>query len=239
VDQLSLPSVRGMARKREVGSDPRPAPLSDPRTAGLPSLLLSARVVVISDFNCPYCFTLNEWLSELGLARAVRWVGVEHKPHLPSGLVRSNRPDDLQTLQREVADVSRRAPEVGVTLPPVWVNSRRALLIQALLEDEQPQLAHRVRRDLFRAFWHHGRDLSAAAVIEAALASSDLTLPDEDSLDPEELDLVTAWWSSDLDRIPCMLAPTGARHLGLQDRLAVEAFVLGALRDRPEGDGCH
>jgi hypothetical protein len=63
--------------------------------------------------------------------------------------------------------------------------------------------------------------------------------PDDSSLDPQELDLITVWWARELDRIPCMLAPTGARHLGLQDRLAVEAFVLGALRDRPEGDGCR
>lgn len=226
-----------VARRRE--GDPLTAPASTPLAAGVPSLLLSARVVVISDFNCPYCFTLNEWLSDMGLADAVRWVGVEHKPHLPSGLTAGNRPDDLQILQREVADVSRRAPEVGVNLPPVWVNSRRALLVQACLEDEQPQLAHRARRELFRAFWHHGRDLSAPAMIAAALQPLGETPPAEDSLDPQELDLITAWWARELDRIPCMLAPTGARHLGLQDRLAVEAFVLGALRHRPDGDGCR
>jgi len=56
----------------------------------VPLALLSARVVVISDFNCPYCFTLNEWLAALGLADQVRWVGVEHKPHLPSGFGEHN-----------------------------------------------------------------------------------------------------------------------------------------------------
>jgi 2-hydroxychromene-2-carboxylate isomerase len=226
-------------RKRMIVSSPGSRPSNAPRASGLPSLLLSARVVVISDFNCPYCFTLNEWLSDMGLAGAVRWVGVEHKPHLSRGLSATNRPDDLLILQREVADVSRRAPEVGVNLPPVWINSRRALLVQACLEDEQPQLAHRVRRELFRAFWHQGRDLSAEAVIESTLRETGMAAPAHDSLDPEELDLITAWWARELDRIPCMLAPTGARHLGLQDRLAVEAFVLGALRDRPEGDGCR
>ncbi len=226
--------------QRDVGpDDPIVAPASTPQAAVLPSLLLSARVVVVSDFNCPYCFTLNEWLSDMGLADAVRWVGVEHKPHLPSGLASGNRPDDLVILEREVADVSRRAPEVGVHLPPTWINSRRALLVQALLEDEQPQLAHRVRRDLFRAFWYHGHDLSATDVIEAALERTGLAAPHADSLDPLELDLITTWWAGELDRIPCMLAPTGARHLGLQDRLAVEAFVLGALRHRPDGDGCR
>lgn len=211
----------------------------EPMDSGLPSLLLSARVVVISDFNCPYCFTLNAWLSDMGLAGAVRWVGVEHKPHLPSGLSGSNHPEDLSTLLREVADVSRRAPEVGVNVPPVWINSRRALLVQAFLEDEAPELAHRVRRQLFDNFWRHGRDLSAPEVIGAALEQAGVSPPDEDDLDEGELDLITAWWATELDRIPCMLAPTGARHLGLQDRPAVEAFVLGALRDRPEGDGCR
>lgn len=211
----------------------------EPLTAGLPALLLSARVVVISDFNCPYCFTLNEWLSDLGLAGAVRWVGVEHKPHLPSGLQEVNRPDDLSILHREVEDVSRRAPEVGVNLPRVWINSRRALLVQAFLEDEWPERAHRFRRELFRGFWRHGRDISAPGVIDAALRQVGVDPREVDGLDQEELDLITTWWAGELDRIPCMLAPTGARHLGLQDRPAVEAFVLGALRDRPDGDGCR
>jgi hypothetical protein len=76
-------------------------------------------------------------------------------------------------------------------------------------------------------------------VIEAALQNAGVAVPGNDDLDPEELDRITAWWAQELDRIPCMLAPTGARHLGLQDRPAVEAFVLGALRHRPDGDGCR
>lgn len=224
---------------------PSAGPTPPPQTAAalaplpLPTALLSSRVVVISDFNCPYCFTLNEWLGSLGLADAVRWVGVEHKPHLPHRLSDANRPDDRATLIREVEDVSRRAPEVGVTLPPVWLNSHTALLMQAVLEDEHPQLAHRVRQCLFRGFWRWGLDLSAAAVIADCLRQVDLAPPEIGALEEQELAEITAWWAQALDRIPCMLAPTGARHLGLQDRAAVEAFVLGALRDRPDGDGCR
>ena len=235
-----------------AASGTAPSPACDPAAASpparaaeqsaptpLPSALLSARVVVISDFNCPYCFTLNEWLAELGMASAVRWVGVEHKPHLPGSLQASNRPDDLSILRREVEDVSRRAPEVGVSLPPVWVNSRRALLLQAALEDEHPALAHRVRQGIFRGFWRHSRDIAAEDVLLEIL--QDTGLESDRDLDPDlaELNEITAWWARELDRIPCMLAPTGARHLGLQDRRAVEAFVLGALRDRPDGDGCR
>lgn len=95
-------------------------------------------------------------------------------------------------------DINHRAPEVGAQQPETWINSRRALRMQAVVEEQQPQRAHRVRRGL-----------------------------------------ITACWARELDRIPCMLAPTGARHLGLQHRLAEEDFVLGALRDRPDGDGCR
>jgi predicted DsbA family dithiol-disulfide isomerase len=102
--------------------------------SALPPELQSSRIVVVSDFNCPYCFTLNEWLNQLGVAARVYWVGVEHKPHLPHDFAQANRADDLETLQREVSDVRRRAPEVGVQLPPVWVNSQQALLLQAAVE---------------------------------------------------------------------------------------------------------
>ena len=47
----------------------------------LPPELQSSRILVISDFNCPYCFTLNEWLNQLGVAERVYWVGVEHNSH--------------------------------------------------------------------------------------------------------------------------------------------------------------
>ena len=201
--------------------------------------LLSARVVVISDFNCPYCFTLNEWLAALDLADQVRWVGVEHKPHLPSGFGEHNRPDDLTTLRQEVSDVSVRAPEVGVTLPPVWINSHRALLVQAALEDEAPEVAHRFRREVFRRFWRQSRDISAETELQAALQAAGISLDDELFLDEQELATTTSWWQQELDRIPCMLAPTGARHLGLQDRRAVESFVLGALREGSPGAGCQ
>jgi predicted DsbA family dithiol-disulfide isomerase len=200
---------------------------------------LSARVVVISDFNCPYCYTLNEWLAAMGLAGQVRWVGVEHKPHLPVGFGQDNRPDDLSTLRQEVRDVSVRAPEVEVTLPPVWINSHKALLLQAALEDEAPEVAHRFRQEVFRRFWRQSLDISAEAELQAALDAAGVSLEEGVFLDEEELASTTDWWQQELDRIPCMLAPTGARHLGLQDRRAVESFVLGALREPPPGVGCR
>ncbi len=201
--------------------------------------LVSSRVVVVSDFNCPYCFTLNEWLNRLGVASRVWWVGVEHKPHLPTVLVDPNLPGDLKTLRDEVGDVQQRAPDLMVQLPPVWVNSQAALLLQATVEAEQPELAAPLRNAIFRRFWQHSGNIADPQELELCLLEAGLAPDPHRFLDREQLERLTSWWSVELDRIPCMLAPSGVRHLGLQDLAAVEAFVLGALHEPPPGPSCR
>lgn len=195
--------------------------------------------MVVSDFNCPYCFTLNAWLNQLGVATRVFWVGVEHKPHLPLTFSAVNQPDDVLTLQKEVSDVRRRAPEVGVELPPVWVNSHRALLLQAAVEADQPELAAPMRTAIFERFWRERRNIAEPQELGACERQAGVEPDAERFLDAEQLQRLTDWWRADLDRIPCMLAPSGARHLGLQDKAAVEAFVLGALHEPPPGPACR
>jgi hypothetical protein len=178
-------------------------------------------------------------LNQLGVASRVFWVGVEHKPHLPRDFSDINQPDDIATLQKEVEDVQRRAPDLGVQRPPVWVNSREALLLQAAVEAEQPALAAPLRTAIFRRFWLDLANIALPRELEVCQQQAGVS-PDPDRfLDLEPLDRITAWWRGELDRIPCMLAPSGARHLGLQDRAAVEAFVLGALHEPPPGPSCR
>ena len=221
---------------------PQPQPQSQPQPAPPPALppeLQSSRIVVVSDFNCPYCFTLNAWLNQLGVATRVFWVGVEHKPHLPLAFSAVNQPDDVLTLQQEVSDVQRRAPEVGVELPPVWVNSHRALLLQAAVEADHPELAAPMRTAIFERFWRERRNIAEPQELGACERQAGVEPDAERFLDDEQLQRLTDWWRADLDRIPCMLAPSGARHLGLQDKAAVEAFVLGALHEPPPGPACR
>ena len=194
---------------------------------------------MVSDFNCPYCFTLNEWLNQLGVASRVFWVGVEHKPHLPLAFSDANQPDDLATLHKEVDDVRRRAPEVGVQLPPVWVNSHQALLLQAAVEAEEPALAAPMRTAIFRRFWRDQRNIALPDELASCQQQAGVESGPELFVDPAQLRRLTDWWRLELDRIPCMLAPSGARHLGLQDLPAVEAFVLGALHEPPPGPSCR
>ena len=195
-----------------------------------PAILQSARILVISDFNCPYCFTLNEWLRELGVDHhhQVRWVGVEHKPLLPTDPTGDNTATDIEILGRETTDVIARAPEVRLHRPRTWLNSRRALLVQAAIEDDFPEKASALRTAIFRSFWHKGRNFAAEDTLDALLAEQGLA-----PVSGQFLDEITTWWRQELDRIPCMLAPTGARHLGLQTREQVRAFVTGALHEPP------
>ena len=195
---------------------------------------LTSRIIVISDFNCPYCFTLNEWLFELGASDRVRWVGIEHRPELPvSG---KNSPPEQHTLTAEVKDVQVRAPEVRVSLPDTWINSHHALLYQNALEDDDPERAPALRRAIFKAYWHEGKLISEEDTIKQLFLDRGLSLPE---LEPEYLQELSEWWKISLDRIPCMIAPTGVAHFGLQDKRSVSAYLNSALRESNAGPGCR
>lgn len=193
----------------------------------------SSRILVISDFNCPYCFTLNEWIESLGKGEQVRWIGIEHRPELP--LVGQNNNTDTVTLRSEVADVLVRAPEVGVQQPPTWLNSNAAVLLQNAVEDEYPNLAPQLRRKIFRAYWREGIQISRPEVL--AEFCLELGIPMVET-EEDYLNELTEWWAVELDRIPCMLAPTGLAHLGLQDFSAVKSFLNSALHASSIGPGC-
>ena len=194
---------------------------------------LTSRILVISDFNCPYCFTLNEWLYELGVSDRVRWVGIEHRPDLP--FKGENEQRDQTTLTTEVKDVMKRAPEVNVAQPSTWNNSRSALLYQNALEDDDPDLAPVIRRAIFQAYWREGQSISSDDFIRQLFIDHGAPFPE---LEPDYLQELSAWWKESLDRIPCMLAPTGVAHLGLQDKRSVSAYLNSALRETPAGPGC-
>jgi len=205
--------------------------LDAPNTVSPP--FVSSRIVVFSDFNCPYCFTLNEWINDLGVGHRVRWVGIEHKPELPR--MGDNAPEDRMLLRQEIDDVDRRAPEVGVVTPTLWANSHDALLIQNAIEDDNPELAPQVRRTIFQRYWQGGSALDETS-LQPVLEGLALDKPE---VEPDYLESMTQWWRTHLDRIPAMVAPTGITHLGLQNKQQVRAFLNSALRATDIGPGCQ
>ena len=193
----------------------------------------TSRVVVVSDFNCPYCFTLNEWVTDLGLSSHVRWIGVEHRAALPR--FGQNNREETETLATEVADIQARAPEVRVVKPARWTNSREALLIQNAVEDEYPELAAELRTRIFRAYWQESLEISDRELLVELLTGLGIA---EVESELEHLEALTTWWAKEVDRIPCMVAPTGIWHLGLQNRMAVKSFINSALHPADDGPGC-
>ena len=194
----------------------------------------TTRILVVSDFNCPYCYTLNEWIEALGMSDHVRWVGIEHRPSLPSAGANSN--EERRTMTTEVEDVRQRAPEVGAQSPPLWSNSNAAVALQNAVEVDHPDRSSELRLRIFRAYWQDGVLLSKPGFLTGLC--DELGIPPVD-LDTEELEELTEWWARDIDRIPCMLAPTGVAHLGLQDRQSVQTFLNAAIHTTDAGPGCR
>lgn len=194
---------------------------------------VTSRVLVISDFNCPYCFLLNEWLSAMGKDTNILWVGIEHRPDLPKAGI--NLDTDSRQISQEVDDVNSRGRGITVQIPELWQNSRSFLLVQNALEIDAPDRATEVRRAIFRQFWNHQEPVSEDWLM-GYLGEQGIPIPEQE---PDYLDELTRWWKEQLDRVPCMLSPTGLAHLGLQDVKAVGSFVNSAIRAAKVGPGCR
>jgi predicted DsbA family dithiol-disulfide isomerase len=138
-----------------------------------------ARVVVWSDYVCPFCYletpVLDEVREEFGDRVDVEWRAFEL------------RPEPVPTLDPEseyLTDVWRRAVrpmardrDVELARPPVQPRSRRALEAAEFARDRGRFEA--MHRALFRAFFRDGRDLGDVDVL--------LDVADEVGLDREEL----------------------------------------------------
>lgn len=138
-----------------------------------------ARVVVWSDYVCPFCYletpVLDEIREEFGDRVEVEWRAFEL------------RPEPVPTLDPEseyLTDVWRRAVrpmarerDVELERPPVQPRSRRALEAAEFARDRGHFEA--MHRALFRAFFRDGRDLGDIDVL--------LDVADEVGLDREEL----------------------------------------------------
>lgn len=116
---------------------------------------MPAPVVVYSDFNCPFCYALNEALLRLNLAEPPAWRGVQHAPGLlvPMTPWRGALAEDLE---REVEAVRLRAPDLPITLPPGKPNTARAIRAAALALQLDRQRGPLFKDLLYRAFWCRG-----------------------------------------------------------------------------------
>src|SRR5210317_459974 len=150
--------------------------------------------VVYADFNCPFCYALNERLQALGLEDRVDFRSVQHAPATSS---ENTEISILAALSREVADVRRRAPSVQIATPLFRPATAAAAKLLDRVSRQSPRHASRLRRAIFRALWVEGLDISLPEVLDSLLAQLDIDLG---SVTTDSSEGLSAWqreWDND------------------------------------------
>ena len=187
---------------------------------------MTPAAVVYSDFNCPFCYALNERLLAIRAAPGLSWRGVQHAPHLQSPMVRWAGALGAE-LRHEVAMVRRLAPALPIAVPPGKPNTALAIRAVARALELDPQRAHFFKDGLYRAFWTEGADISDAGVLNVLAVKAGF--PEgfcADLVDPAIVSLCDRWqaeWErSGSDAVPVLVRDDGEMLVGLvgEDQLA-------------------
>ncbi len=125
----------------------------------------SDRVVLYSDFNCPFCYALHERLHDVGVIDRCEWRGVQHAPQLPRPMKPWSGSLGAE-LRHEVTMVQRLAPGLPIALPPGKPNTLPAIEYAIALLQKEPRVGMDFVRRTYRAFWCEGRDISDPVVLK-------------------------------------------------------------------------
>ncbi len=192
--------------------------------------------IYYADLNCPFCYALDERIHQLGLTGSALWRGVQHL--LTAEQWQEESPERLA---EEVARVQKHAPELTINVPPRRPPTGLAILTLAELELSGRAAGPQLRRALYWALWVEGQDISSARVIDEACRALGFDTPKPSS---NARSLAQRWqreWEGgDFDRcIPVLVAPSGARSVGLEESRRVAAFLKAGLLSSENDDRCR
>ena len=180
---------------------------------------------VYADFNCPFCYALNERIHLMKLDRQVDFRLIQHAPDVSSD---DSGFEVLSELTREVAEVRRRAPSTRINIPMFRPNSGPASLLVFAVAKTDPLAATRLRQRVYRALWIDGEDISSAQVLSALLRELDIDPPDGDAMDAAELETWQQTWdrSAEFERnIPIMVSARGETVIGFPLEPELDTFL--------------
>jgi predicted DsbA family dithiol-disulfide isomerase len=183
---------------------------------------------LFSDFNCPFCYVLHERLHELELIDRCAWRGVQHAPHLPRTL-KAWQASSLAELQHEVAVVRRLAPDLPIALPRGKPNTHEAILCAAQRIQEDPLDGLELVRNIYRAFWCEGRDISDRQVLED-LARWPVETTSNEQVRRIAQDWTAAWQATGQCGVPLLVDSGGDLLVGCVPREQIVDFFQ---RERP------
>jgi len=187
--------------------------------------------IVYADFNCPFCYALNELIHALNLEAQVEWRSIQHAVNASSSLCSF---ESLSELASEVSEVRRRTPATEIRVPVFRPHSASASRIVAMADRVDREKAAQLRRSIYRALWVDAEDISKTAVLHNLLRVHDLVLPPIDSAVEEELSTWQNQWKSTdhFERnIPITLDESGATMIGLPSQSELEKFLLSGARN--------
>lgn len=187
-------------------------------------------ITVYGDFNCPFCYALNERLQVYGGDVAIDWRAVQHVPHVNS-LAPSF--EEQAQLTSEVASVRKRAPEIQIVTPTSRPNTALACRMVAAAEAHAPDRVPAFRRLIYRALWQEGQDISDAEVMDAMLVRSGIEqLPGLSEAEETMRFWQQSWEEGGFDRrIPSMDNDVGGRMLGFPAIPKLMPFLQGLIDD--------
>jgi predicted DsbA family dithiol-disulfide isomerase len=178
--------------------------------------------LLYSDFNCPFCYALHERLHDLNLIERCEWRGVQHAPHLPRPMKPWSGSLGAE-LRHEVLVVQRLAPGLPIALPSGKPNTGPAIeQAVGLLRADRAKGMEFVR-NVYRAFWREGRDISDPSVLNGLAGGPVSSGPDENS-HRTALEWETAWHATGRGGVPMIVAPDGDQLVGCVPEEQVRRF---------------
>lgn len=180
---------------------------------------------VYADFNCPFCYALNERLLALDLADQIDFRTIQHAPSISS---KQSSFEVLSDLAREVAEVRRRAPSTRINLPMFRPNSGPASALIAAVSRHDPAHASELRRRIYQALWIDGQDISDPKLLDSLLSELMIKPPPRDAGLEAELGQWQAEWNDNREfdhNIPILISKSGETVIGFPLEPELDAFL--------------
>ncbi len=187
-------------------------------------------ITVYADFNCPFCYALNERLGVYGDEVSVDWRSVQHVPGVDS---QAPSFEEQAQLTAEVSSVRKRAPEIQIITPTSRPNTALPCRLMAAAESHVPARVETLRRLIYRALWQEGQDISDAGVMDALLVKAHIDdLPGLGEAEESMRFWQQSWEEGGYDRrIPSMDNDVGGRILGFPAIPKLMPFLQGLMDD--------
>ncbi len=172
----------------------------------------SDRILLYSDFNCPFCYALHERLHDVGVIDRCEWRGVQHAPQLPRPMKPWSGTLGAE-LRHEVTMVQRLAPGLPIALPPGKPNTLPAIEQAIMLLQKEPRLGMEFVRRTYRAFWCDGRDISDPVVLKELASVQGIEGGDEQAhVIAQKWE--TAWHATGQNGVPLLVSPDNELLVG-------------------------